>query len=595
MNTYRTASLFLLICLLINTNGWGQSKEVVPVSNKPINNSEQTFRFAIVSDRTGGMRRGVFKEAIDKLNILQPEFVLSIGDLIDGYTEDPTVWNAQWDEFDSMIRTLEMPFYYVPGNHDTSNELLTNAWKARHGRDYYHFKYKNVLFLALNTDQIKNGGIGPDQIQYFQNILAENKDVSWTLIFMHRPLWSYGDTQGYGEIEKALGLRNYTVFSGHHHFYQFKMHNGMEHFTLATTGGGSDMRNPDVGEFDHITWVTMKENGPISAHLDLSGIYDKDVVPEEDYEDIQKLRQGNWLEIEPVVTETDMVSGFPLALTLKNTSDREFLIQGVLADQEDIQFQPKSISELISPQSEKEIMIQVSSKKELFSIAELNNQSLSITLDAGFTREKRNDISLPTIKKVRVDWKHSFTKTEIPISIDGDFSDWKNTYWIDVELPQYFYEDWDWKGKDDGAFRFALTRDEKNLYVGVQFKDQNTILSSADVKALQDKFYVHLTTEPSDSNFTLLEIAKAGISSNKSTSEIRYVVDETKQGLVLELSLPIKQLLSSKTDFNKLKVNIGVMDHDRPENTKPSVLWWRPVWESNLDYPNSGMFYFKKK
>ena len=177
MNVYKAVSLLLLICLLSTSNGWTQNKETVPVSSKPFNNSEQTFRFAIVSDRTGGMRGGVFKEAIGKLNILQPEFVLSVGDLIDGYTEDPEVWNAQWDEFDGMINNLEMPFYYVAGNHDTSNELLTNVWQARHGRDYYHFKYKDVLFLALNTDEIKNGGISKDQIQYFQKVLAKNNDV----------------------------------------------------------------------------------------------------------------------------------------------------------------------------------------------------------------------------------------------------------------------------------------------------------------------------------------------------------------------------------------------------------------------------------
>ncbi len=594
MNVYKAVSLLLLICLLSTSNGWTQNKETVPVSSKPFNNSEQTFRFAIVSDRTGGMRGGVFKEAIGKLNILQPEFVLSVGDLIDGYTEDPEVWNAQWDEFDGMINNLEMPFYYVAGNHDTSNELLTNVWQARHGRDYYHFKYKDVLFLALNTDEIKNGGISKDQIQYFQKVLAENNDVRWTLIFMHRPLWSYGDTQGYSEVEKALGSRNYTVFSGHHHFYQFKMHNGMEHFTLATTGGGSDMRNPDVGEFDHITWVTMKEKGPVTAHLELSGIYEKDIVPEEDYADIQKLRQGNWLEIKPVITETELVSEFPLTLTLKNTSSRDFFVQGTLDSQAGVQINPATISELIAPQTEKEITLQVSSKDGMLSIPALNNQSLSITLDAGFARKTRSDIALPTSKKIKVDWKHSFSKKDAPINIDGDFSDWGNTDWIDVELPQYFYEDWDWKGKDDGAFKFALTSDDKNIYVGVQFKDQKTIASPTDVKALQDKFYVNLTSDGTDSSFIQLEIAKAGILVNKSVSGINYVIKEHQNGQSLELAFPISQLLADNSVLEKLRVNIGIMDHDRPENTKPSVLWWRPVWQSDSDYPNSGMFYFKK-
>ena len=69
------------------------SAQDLPVSNRPINNAEETFRFAIVSDRTGGMRSGIFANAIDKVESMQPEFVLSVGDLIDGYTEDPIVWN----------------------------------------------------------------------------------------------------------------------------------------------------------------------------------------------------------------------------------------------------------------------------------------------------------------------------------------------------------------------------------------------------------------------------------------------------------------------------------------------------------------------
>ena len=46
------------------------------------------FQFAIVSDRTGGKRSGVFAQAIDRLNLLKPEFVICVGDLIQGYTED---------------------------------------------------------------------------------------------------------------------------------------------------------------------------------------------------------------------------------------------------------------------------------------------------------------------------------------------------------------------------------------------------------------------------------------------------------------------------------------------------------------------------
>ena len=70
----------------------GQSKpriiveDLNPWSSLDLNNDPNNFQFAIVTDRTGGHRAGVFPDAIRKLNLLQPEFVISVGDLIEGGT-----------------------------------------------------------------------------------------------------------------------------------------------------------------------------------------------------------------------------------------------------------------------------------------------------------------------------------------------------------------------------------------------------------------------------------------------------------------------------------------------------------------------------
>lgn len=44
-----------------------------------------------------------------------------------------------------------------------------------------------------------------------------------------------------------------------------------------TRGGGSRLRGVRYGEFDHITWVTMKPDGPVLANLMLDGIYPEDM------------------------------------------------------------------------------------------------------------------------------------------------------------------------------------------------------------------------------------------------------------------------------------------------------------------------------
>lgn len=42
---------------------------------------------AIIGDRTGGANvQGAFKLAMDQLNLLQPEFVINVGDIIEGYS-----------------------------------------------------------------------------------------------------------------------------------------------------------------------------------------------------------------------------------------------------------------------------------------------------------------------------------------------------------------------------------------------------------------------------------------------------------------------------------------------------------------------------
>ena len=71
-----------------------QTGERNPWTNLDMNNRPGTFRFAVISDRTGGHRPGIFGRSVRMINMLQPEFVMSVGDLIEGYSEDPGQWRS---------------------------------------------------------------------------------------------------------------------------------------------------------------------------------------------------------------------------------------------------------------------------------------------------------------------------------------------------------------------------------------------------------------------------------------------------------------------------------------------------------------------
>ena len=256
------------------------SSRANPWTHLDINNDPDNFQFAIVGDRTAETRDRIFEDAVWKVNDLQPEFVMCVGDLIEGYTEDEDELNQQWDDFNNIVGEFEMPFFYVVGNHDITNEIMLPIWKQRLGRQYYHFIYRDVLFLCLNSEDPPRAheysNFGDVQLEYFKDVLEDNADVRWTLVFLHKPMWDYGDTTNWAKMERLLSGRAHTVFAGHEHEYAKAVRNGQNYYRLATTGGESELTGLEDGSFDHIMWVTMTDQGPQVVNLMLDGIFDDD-------------------------------------------------------------------------------------------------------------------------------------------------------------------------------------------------------------------------------------------------------------------------------------------------------------------------------
>lgn len=244
-------------------------------TDAPINDSQANFHFAIIPDRAGGTRPGVYESAIWKTNLLQPAFVMSVGDQIEG-SDKPAEIDRMWDEFDGVLKPLTMRFYRLGGNHDLGNPALAAKWRERYGSPYYSFRHRNVLFLVLDTEE-PSFRISKAQFQWIQATLEQNADVRWTMVLMHKPIWDDpeakpADRENWQAVETLLTDRPYTVFAGHQHLYKSADRNSHRYYVLATAGGSTDLTKP--GRFDHILWVTMTAQGPLAAVLPLSGIQD---------------------------------------------------------------------------------------------------------------------------------------------------------------------------------------------------------------------------------------------------------------------------------------------------------------------------------
>jgi hypothetical protein len=248
-----------------------------PWTNLEFYNDPSNFQFALVSDNTGGMRPGIFEKGIEKLNLMMPEFVLSVGDLIQGYTEDTSQIRAEWEDFSQKIDELKVPFFYLPGNHDITNLVMQKEWEARYGRRYYYFTYKDVLFIILDSNDDDDHNLTEDQTAFAINALKANPDARWTFVLMHHPIWKYDTGGRFEKIEAEMADRAHTVIAGHEHHYQYIERKKSNYYVLGTTGGGSALRGDRFGEFDHIVWVTMSDEGPVMANLKLDGILSHDI------------------------------------------------------------------------------------------------------------------------------------------------------------------------------------------------------------------------------------------------------------------------------------------------------------------------------
>ena len=112
-------SIFYLFFIFFLVKTFAQNKlqlqkinsEKKPWTYERVNDHKNKFTFVVVTDRTGGERKGIWQKGIEKINLMQPAFVVSVGDLINGYTRDFDTINAEWEEFNSFIKKLEMPFF----------------------------------------------------------------------------------------------------------------------------------------------------------------------------------------------------------------------------------------------------------------------------------------------------------------------------------------------------------------------------------------------------------------------------------------------------------------------------------------------------
>jgi hypothetical protein len=579
-----------------------------PWTNLNVQNDPDNFQFAIVSDRTGGARPGIFEDAVTKLNLLHPEFVITVGDMIQGYTENKKALDREWEEFNGFVKQLKMPFFYLPGNHDVSNATQREDYKRRFGRLYYHFTYHNVLFLCLCTDEPDQGKMSDAQIEYFRKALDENRNVRWTLVFMHRPLWSEKKEGGnnFDKFEKLLSGRKYTVIAGHVHTYLKHERNDSRYITLATTGGGSALLGPIFGTFDQVGWVTMTKDGPVLANLALSGIWDDNLRTDDSAKLIADLRRSAQLSYPDVTISDPTFSNKTIQLRITNDADTPMHFDATFDAHPQIHVVPHAIDKAIAPNSVELVDLKLETDQPI-SIDAL--QPVMMNVSMSYALPNRPLIDFRTRHSIGIEGPLQAPRMAESVVVDGKLNEWKDLPYGSGQPVTTDGNAASWMGPNDGSFHFGVRRDDRFVYIGINAIDDRIRTDEEAKGRFEDSLRVRLDARPADQRkavkpkreedyFSIVSIrpgdapeAPFKVNLKDAAPGAKAAAVKTETGYSAEIAIPFEYLDTKQgKSWEDFRLNITMLDSDDPG--MPSVeLWWRPDWNRPGNYPASGTFH----
>ena len=417
--------------------------------------SPDAFTFVVMSDRTSGHVSGQLAVAVEKMNLLRPDFVISVGDLIEGYNEDRKQLASEWQEFDALVHKLKAPFFYCAGNHDVSNDVMLDEYVSRHGvsgKSYYSFNYRGCHFVVLNSNSaFHKAGHADEQIKWLADDIGEAPEARHVFVFYHHPLFE--DTKLWPRLSKLLPVGKTTIFNGHWHGLNYKNAGGIPTYVLGATA--AEVHEPDFRMFAH---VSVDAGTPDVALLPIHEIYTLEYAQDATLlNDLARTtsmgmlyrsggslvwRQGNPLDVPVMATLGWETAGWTIS--------------------------PASATLTIDPGAEKTTVFKCDPPTGPA------NPTRTITYAFKNASGKERALSLSRALKVRADISVPRTSG---IAVDGKLDDWKGIGPMHSADESCVYRGRSiHSGNGDSSFSLRAATDGALLYVAVEVTDDQIVL-----------------------------------------------------------------------------------------------------------------------
>lgn len=226
------------------------------------------FKFGLIADtqyadrpmRIGRYYRNALKKTAACMDAFEKEgvdFCVHLGDIVD-WQNQPEQGEEALKNILPVLNSLDVPMYYVPGNHDLASlpcDTLREYLYPKDGRTWYSFDYEGIHFITLDCNFDANEEwYRPDNSQW-EYCYIPSAEIAWlkadlkasqsktVVVFVHALL---DDLDNPHVIRNAEGVRSIlegcgkqvVVFQGHMHCGRESETNGIGYHTMRSIVNG---------------------------------------------------------------------------------------------------------------------------------------------------------------------------------------------------------------------------------------------------------------------------------------------------------------------------------------------------------------------
>lgn len=236
------------------------------------------WKFVAMADSRGsnnGVNTTVLTQVINQVNKEGAELVLFGGDAVSG-SSTSTTFSSQMDNWLSVMRNLNCPWYFTPGNHEVTASSSESILRSKidmplngpsgYEETVFSFDNENAHFVFLNSNHYNE--FHHVQRSWLQADLAKTTQTH-VFVMTHEPAYPAGPHIG-SSLDVYPTERNdlwnimdngrvNMFFAGHEHLYQRTTHGDI--YQVITGSCGAPLHTGYSGTTASYNYVVVDING----------------------------------------------------------------------------------------------------------------------------------------------------------------------------------------------------------------------------------------------------------------------------------------------------------------------------------------------